>query len=555
MLRYGPSRRSNYRIMFEGMRSTPQRQNINVKPNTSECICGVQLSSDANTVPANNCKTPCAGDAKLLCGGSNAVAVYSLMNNNAALLPKVDSKNPDENRDGDQNTDEDERQTAESANLPSTSTTGEPQTPLSDHVHMTSSPATTTTRSGEGARGGSSVADPKGSSDSDSGASQTKGDNAAEFPTSAPPGAPAPPASASTIAAITGSMSGAIIFALVVVFCFRAYRRKKKRQLKIVFERRGPKKGQEIQEEQQQQQQARRGVPSEILIGNKRNGKGNDVDADEGDRDILLAALGTTTPVGGEQHRPSYIPHARGASKPPPSRGSERDSLYSSLMHEVRAGPAGAPPARAGEAGAIGLGVDHHAQSPNRATRHPHPSSSFVVPLNPNPTMQTATPNPPNPVARGDGGLGDRAWHRRKLSTPYAPPRADLRAASSSGPPPNVPLPPTPQQKTNKRNFAGGGGRVKPQFTLQSPAHEEAPALGGGPQEWKPVLPPITPGERLFWDGGRDRGGDKDRGRERAEEEDRPGTPMTASSVGTSILFPDEEEEEERRREVQRGRG
>ncbi|KAI1487657.1 hypothetical protein F5X96DRAFT_131964 [Biscogniauxia mediterranea] len=559
-----PGQTGGERYAFAGLR------------NGNECICGTQLSPDARAVPADDCETPCAGDATRSCGGRDAIAVYSLASsddgNNTTLSPQAD---PDDgtgkNRDQDK------------TGSPSGSTT---QDPLSDHAPTTpSSPEkTTATRSGK------TSASPEANSTSTS-----------VFPTPAP--APAPPASASTIAAITGSLSGAVVVGVVLVLCLRAHQRRKKQQRlqlgggaeaeknkkkkqeirqrlsRLIFLAGGGEKGGEGEEEEKGEEKG----------GTQGRGIANGGGSGSGDGDAAVLGAPPTTPgleSGGGQHGSAdvdidvasagVLPAAQGKGTttssssssspplppppPPPSGGSgrsERDSLYRALLHEVRAGPAAAPPPPPPSSSSfsstspspgiiVGLGIssddDYHHHYPTLTT--PNTTTTTTNTTNNNTTNNNTTHGssssvhyaaPSSPLTAA--AAAHPAWrHRRKISAPApAPDFFRMRGSSSSGPPPTAPLPPTPTPP-------------RPQPLLEP---TESPVLGGrgvweegngkGTGTGAPVLPPILFDARGWGDADKDEGDGDDEVR-------------TPSTVGTSILFPYDEEEEwdrgERRKEV-----
>ncbi|KAI6381839.1 hypothetical protein MCOR25_001069 [Pyricularia grisea] len=49
-----------------------------------ECYCATNLSPEATSVGSGNCSTPCAGDKKTACGGLDHISVYSLVDASAA---------------------------------------------------------------------------------------------------------------------------------------------------------------------------------------------------------------------------------------------------------------------------------------------------------------------------------------------------------------------------------------------------------------------------------------------------------------------------------------
>ncbi|KAI0390487.1 hypothetical protein F5Y17DRAFT_461748, partial [Xylariaceae sp. FL0594] len=146
-----------------------------------------------------------------------------------------------------------------------------------------------------------------------------------------------------------------------------------------------------------------------------------------------------------------------------------KDGLYDSLLDEVRSGPANTtnvhpishvqtphiPPRPRGESSAVEWRpysrthpyLEH--ASPSNCSGHTNPTGGVVASWTgsgPGTThkrqlskdmmsMNVLGVTPPPTSTKPDSTLGDRAWHRRKLSAKFQPPR---------GGPPSMPLPPPP---------------------------------------------------------------------------------------------------------------
>ncbi|KAI1852026.1 hypothetical protein JX265_008169 [Neoarthrinium moseri] len=133
----------------------------------------------------------------------------------------------------------------------------------------------------------------------------------------------------------------------------------------------------------------------------------------------------------------------------------DRDSLYSHLMHDVR-GPAQD-------------NLQHAVSSEGSSSAVQwRTMDNGTTPASP----RIASP----PPSAGILGLGDRAWHRRRLSTPYAPP-------------PSAPLPPNPP--------ARGRAPMRPvrasvaTFEVAEPAysHSTTSCNSSSTERVKPVVP------------------------------------------------------------------
>ncbi|KAI8627001.1 hypothetical protein F5Y19DRAFT_487286 [Xylariaceae sp. FL1651] len=632
---------------LEGCGSSPQPSNrtklyIYVGLiNGSECVCGTQLSADAHRLSDDDCRIPCSGDPRFSCGGQDNVAVYSLISGSEASSQRPQSAS-----------ESGKSAASKTASLSSNNTFKLTTGTTTSNEHST--PSVKTDDKSKGA------------------ASQTTNTNDVHhstLPPSAGPGAPPKPVSTPTIAAITGSFSGAVVVAAGLFLCIRAYKRKKRTQdlhVKAMVERRG------------------RAAPSPIVttadIHNITNNniiiskhkKGDTKDGgreDAHDKDLRLTADGDlvpTTPAleSGEKNLYVYPGagglHARASGTRAGADG--RDTLYSTLMGEMRSGPSNLHSTHAHVAGASSA-VQW------RSNGGSVPSTPYAAHNRTASSGGVAIAAPP-PSAKVES-LGERAWHRRKLSTPYQPPQGvglgiSIGAAAESGSevgrggggfatgslargsppsgPPNMPLPPTPLPKPGtrarsrsrsqsrsgvnvqgneesmrmnppplrpRRSFdtvafepepgyrhgeqnlslapgagsGGGNGNVLGmshantstpslgRYGSISKTHRptvdymESPILGRqlsiGRDQWAvppdlrgkprrvdtladrqptiPVLPPVAPGERFdhkSWRGSI-YGVSNEKDRQRGEGDER--SPVSASSVGTSILFSPQE--------------
>ncbi|KAI1092125.1 hypothetical protein F5B19DRAFT_233305 [Rostrohypoxylon terebratum] len=240
------------------------------------------------------------------------------------------------------------------------------------------------------------------------------------------------------LGAITGSISGAIILTAGIFLCFRAYKRKKQEEEEENIELDKPA--------EDNKWHPRRLIPSVIdTIGlhRPRDFDGNDRRATRyaqggHDANIGLATDGTdfvpTTPALESGAHPRTGLHARRVSAATSPSTPRRDSLYYRLLDEVKAGPAQAQLTNAGAASSAVEWRDSQTPSTN-------PGGAFNFDFNRKNSGPTLVVTNPTPAAHPEAPLGERAWHRRKLSTTFQPP--------PSGPP-SMPLPPTPQTRKQR---------------------------------------------------------------------------------------------------------
>ncbi|KAI0010452.1 hypothetical protein F4779DRAFT_307277 [Xylariaceae sp. FL0662B] len=453
--------------------------------NGSECFCGTGLSSEIRKLSNDDCKSPCTGDAKLSCGGNDTIAIYSLVgsgsgdtkpiyndvgpgdksgakggNVNSGGGSNSDSDRSTKTNDGKDNTSKSNVSQPTSASSPSSPT---PTTAVSNVLKATtqSTSATTASQAPDKANAGASATAPT--------------DGPLSPP---PPGSAGPPASTPTIAAITGSMSGAIIVAALCILCFRAYKRKKARQdahVRIVLHR------QEHQQKHKPRISTSAAERQPLSPGHRLH---DDQTQDERDGSSNTVPTTPALESGGADRdrdgaRSPYHAglHARLATATTPTTtksGSDRDSLYSVLLGEVRAGPAGTSYVSAGTAmtapstPSFGLSTSTHADDNTAGASSAVQLRPQAVPSTPNtythahnhgsesgPSRDRRAPwevevegqgeketvRTPNPTAQQTHSLGDRAWHRRKISTAFQPP---------PGSPPSIPLPPTPRRQRQR---------------------------------------------------------------------------------------------------------
>ncbi|KAK9774616.1 hypothetical protein SCAR479_08701 [Seiridium cardinale] len=303
--------------------------------NGSECFCGLEVASGATKLDTKNCTTPCSGDSKAACGGSENLAIYK-------YIP-------------------DSKKGVASETSSATSTTTHNGNQLIDN---TLPPTVSTT----------SLPDQK------------------------------TPASTVAVAAVTGSLSGAVLLAGILFFFCRWQRKNKNIQDAHVNA---------MLSKHEHNAEPKGKPPLGILATN----------ANVHD-DIHLTIQGGLVPTTPALERgPKRMTNFPNTPIQGGGQTENRDSLYTNLMDEVRS-----PPKTRSEGNSSSVQwrtVDH---------------GGGAVP----PSPRIASP----PPSAGVQGLGDRAWHRRRLSTPFAPP--------------DVPLPPNPPPMLN-RGAGRGRGRGRGQ--------------------------------------------------------------------------------------------
>ncbi|KAI0845858.1 hypothetical protein F5Y00DRAFT_265192 [Daldinia vernicosa] len=401
--------------------------------NGRECFCGLKLVAEARKLTLEDCNMPCTGDSELSCGGADTVAVYT-------LIPVGESSKVT-SHDKTQDSSQSDEKGDESATTPvGTTLTG---TSLSSAVDTSAALKATD---------GLEPTGTKPLSDSQETSGMIIIPSSSLLPSAMPSDPPEAPTTGPAIAAITGSVSGAIILAAFIVLCVRAYKRKKlqeaARNTEVILIP-------ENQHEDNGEQLPRRPVPSAIDTKgyqlrdlNKGTGRvaGDGHERGHGKRDEDLSTGASTdgaylvpsTPAlesGTRLRHPEHSARLTTTSLPT----SESDTLYNKLMDEVRGGPATVPVATPSPSSPPPSATSSSVQWRGNPLKPLTPSAAsagqFDFDFNANAKPGVSSPAP---AARPEATLGDRAWHRRKISTTFQPP--------ASGPP-SMPLPPTPPRR------------------------------------------------------------------------------------------------------------
>ncbi|KAI8966451.1 hypothetical protein F5Y11DRAFT_354335 [Daldinia sp. FL1419] len=451
--------------------------------NGRECVCGLQLVPEARKITLGECDMPCSGDASLSCGGKDTVAVYRLQDAG----------------DGDQATSQDTTQSSnESIENGDESETPATGTSLSSGIDSGASFQTTNALK-------STEAKTPGNSQGATGKAVIA---SSALPLSKPSDPPDAPSTGPTIAAVTGSVSGAIILGAFIFLGVRAYKRKKLRQ---AANTEAIPEGQP-QDADKDNQLPRRPVPSAIdTAGHQLQDLGKepgvtvqDVQG-EGGQDPRAGTGAETVADGGVYLVPNTPALESGTRLRHPEHTSwpehrptmdeliaECHDLYNEVVEHDRAR----------RASAQGLATPSPSDAPPSATSSSvewrgSPAGQFIFGFN---NAGVATPAP---AARPEAPLGERAWHRRKISSLFQPP---------AGGPPSIPLPPTPprlrqqQQGSQAMNVSSPtpGSGVKAGFAdagekeskgLGEPTGRE---LATGETSPPPPIPPLKDGPTIL---------------------------------------------------------
>ncbi|KAI1433541.1 hypothetical protein GGR50DRAFT_494128 [Xylaria sp. CBS 124048] len=404
--------------------------------NGSECICGTHFLKDARKLLASDCQLPCPGDQKQACGGRGNMAVYKLISPGPTDKPMSQTRSEDHS----------------SSSIHANATT-------SPTIIATSEPTITSGPSPVGTNAQEII--PEATSPEEIFPEETIPRET--MPQAAASGAMLPPSharetrkkvvSAPTIAAITSTLSVAFIISVALVLCYRVRKRKQLHDAKTALgSRSAPVTPILTRGDINIPNVSYPNIKHEDYSKHSSNvGIITDVNAAKTIDDIPPA-----TPVldPNETYPGAQQAHTTAAGRVARTgKLNESDSLYGSLMEEVRAGPVDTPLDAGAGAGASSSvrwrpSDTHHSSASVSSTSH--------IALH-RKTSLTNIARPP-PVADVKP-LGERAWHRRKLSTPYPPPLGLRTGSPAAGPergsnvplrgpagsPPAERLPPTPR--------------------------------------------------------------------------------------------------------------
>ncbi|KAI8953321.1 hypothetical protein F4801DRAFT_129123 [Xylaria longipes] len=508
--------------------------------NGSECICGVQLSTNAHKLSVDDCIRPCLGGPRLSCGGQNNVAVYSLISGDG--MHKQTSQNG-----------------------------GSSNFMISETKQPTLTRSLTT-----------STINTQGQGAPFQTAETLHHSSASGKPVSTP-----------TIAVITGSLSGAIIIAAGLFLCYRVKRKKRLRDshVKSMLERRGQRSVPSLF-------LTRAHIPSSVTdLAATDHKHSNDRDSsssrtDDHARDFRVTADGDlvrSTPAlesrtdragasSAVQWRPSnangsvfpmqFTAHERTSSSSlttPPS-SAKVDGLGERAWHRRKLSTPYQPPVSAGLAVGVASGASTTSTRGNMARSG--------LPSSPPGWLPPSPPLRPGVRERSQRRLQSKSittpdWPRNTKATvrnlPPARPRRSFDTIIFEPEPGN-----DDGQDVLSAAGTGGGSRVGNVNTpalgiygsLSRPnqANTESPILGwraasredglAHRQPTIPVLPPVAPGEKFDhkrWRGtlyaqpyeSNESQKRLERGRQQCRGDE--GSPVSASSTGTSILFSHQE--------------
>ncbi|KAI1349717.1 hypothetical protein F5Y01DRAFT_288387 [Xylaria sp. FL0043] len=360
----------------------------------SECRCSDQLSPDAHKLTVDDCKAPCSGDPRLSCGGRENVAIYSLISANATSASSTPT-----------NSEATTFSTVEPSEVTNTAT----QAAAASHQDPSHS----------GAHGKS--------------------------------------ASRPTIAAVTGSLSGAILVAGVLFLCYRARLRKKQIQdehVKLMLERRNrPSISRPMFTETDFHSDVAKFTITRYDNNHGGTG-GRSWENKKHDQEPRLTS--NVDPI-------SNMSTLESSSKFPVGLHPRTNFSFASNARSTTESEDGDIRPAVSEARSQSVIQPIHVQAASSAVQWREDGASPTPPNTPH--KRTKSSNniaTPLPAARIDS-LGDRAWHRRKLSTPYAPPPGGAgrniiaRHGPPSGPPEGSlpPMPPVVQGRPQSRPRAG----------------------------------------------------------------------------------------------------
>ncbi|KAI1178893.1 hypothetical protein F4777DRAFT_39743 [Nemania sp. FL0916] len=374
----------------------------------SECICGLRLATDARELSPDDCTAPCPGNASLSCGGRDSIAIYSLIS--ASSTGKVGAES-------------------------------EPELEPKPESKPTPLPSSMVDSAHKGAA--FEIADSNDASTSFEHTSK--------------------PASSSTVGAIAGTLSAAVVLAAVVFLCYRARKRKNETHgnngqvpapiattahvhqgidLSLARPPRNARSSPAPDRPRRTGYDDRLGNNQEygfssgaIMPTTPALESGGKFPPGLHARTSVSGASGprrTSAEAGGSLYPPPVPPLPPWSGSGPGGLRSAPTSPRTNIQPPPMPPPVPVPPG-VGASSAVQWRSPHPSVSAGPAPfplriRERAPSSSGVLGATaPGPApapVPTHAPGPVPPASVTDvqaQGLGDRAWHHRKLSTPYPP--------------------------------------------------------------------------------------------------------------------------------------
>ncbi|RYO99097.1 hypothetical protein DL764_006899 [Monosporascus ibericus] len=412
--------------------------------NGSECFCASHLVPEAPKLSEDNCRVPCASDARLSCGGTDAVVLYNLIGIESKKSTDAEA-NGTSTKGGKHDDAKKDKENELMKNVSSTISASEPPATRDTSRKTMAGPALS------------------GPSITETGAAAGLDDANAEL---GQEGQGQGPWRKTVAAVVGGSMSGAFVLVALLFFCIRAYKRRRTEQDAHVSS---------MLDMQQEKQKADKERMIASILHHKKSPPA--LVLDDSHRDVRLTVDGTLVPT-----TPALESGGGGVRGRRPSAAD--DSLFRALMGQTQTqtdskGQSSGAQWRGGGGGGPTVPPSPRVPFGNSGSG---PGGAWAIALA---AESGGAPSPARPehAARPSANLGDRAWHRRKMSTQFPPQGSPGPAHSlhTPRPHPHAPslLPPRPLPKQNNN---GHGHSV----TSTGPP-------SGPPTAPLPPTPPVRP--------------------------------------------------------------
>ncbi|RYP49037.1 hypothetical protein DL768_005177 [Monosporascus sp. mg162] len=409
--------------------------------NGSECFCASKLVPGAPKLSEDNCTIPCAGDARLSCGGTDALVIYNLIGTENKKSTDAEANDTSSKGGKENDAKKEDKDNELMKNVSSTISASKPSATRDTSRETMAGPALgrpSITETSAAARLDDANAEPE-----QEGQGQGQG-----------------PGRKTVAAAVGGSMSGAFVLAALFFFCIRAYKRRRTEQDAHVSS---------MLDMQQEKEKADTEETIASFLHHKKSPP--TLVLDDSHRDVRLTVDGTLVPT-----TPALESGGGGARGRRPSAAD--DSLFRALMgqtqtHTDATGQSSGVQWRGGGGGGGSI-VPPSPRVPF-GNNGSGPGGTSAIALTAG-SGGASSPARPEHAARPSANLGDRAWHRRKIG-------GNGRSFAARGPPsgpPTAPLPPTPPVRPRRsfdtldlgttrgsivhgfRHGGGGGGATPP---------------------------------------------------------------------------------------------